>query len=142
MRMRWRLLAHETATVTEASLEERQGPRLAPDQSRAMPRTWPRPFDAVTIYSLMVALVSRTALFLTVWLSLRTFPRFPLYRDQAPDSLLPEHPMLDGWARWDAVHYGAIAAHGYPNGSGVAFFPVFPLLVRAVAIATGTPRTP
>jgi Gpi18-like mannosyltransferase len=48
---------------------------------------------------------------------------------QAPDKLL---------ARWDAGYYGLIAAQGYrPDGPERAFFPLFPLLSRLVAIGMG-----
>lgn len=39
------------------------------------------------------------------------------------------------WARWDSGHYLAIAVGGYaPGGDEVAFFPGYPLLMRAVAL--------
>src|SRR5690349_11546930 len=88
--------------------------------------------DPLTRAALSLALINRCCLFAIVWLGLRAIPRLPLYRDQTPDSLLPNHPFLDGWTRWDAVHYTRIAAKGYPDGAGVAFFPVFPLLERAL----------
>ena len=43
------------------------------------------------------------ALFVAVWISLRAVPRLPFYPAQLPDDFLPDHPMLDGWARWDAA---------------------------------------
>ena len=36
-------------------------------------------------------------------------------------------------ARWDAVWYLSIAHNGYDGGAGTAFFPLYPLLVRALA---------
>jgi len=44
-------------------------------------------------------------------------------------------PWLDGWVRWDAAWYLEIARHGYhyrgPHlQSSVAFFPMYPLLMR------------
>jgi hypothetical protein len=53
-----------------------------------------------------------------------------------PDAL-NRPSFLSMWARWDALHYLDIARHGYV-GHGVdpnqtAFFPLFPLLIRAVS---------
>ena len=48
-----------------------------------------------------------------VWISLRAVPRLGLYPAQLPDNFLPGHPFLDGWARWDASHYIAVARYGY-----------------------------
>ena len=93
--------------------------------------------------ALTFAILTRLALAIMVWLSLRAAPRLGLYPTQLPDSFLPNHPMLDGWARWDAAHYIAVARYGYgdpvspsPDG-GIGFFPLYPLLMRAVALVTG-----
>jgi Gpi18-like mannosyltransferase len=92
---------------------------------------------------LLVIVLTRVALFLVVWVSLRAVPRLPLYPAQIPDDFLPGHPMLDGWARWDAAHYVAIALHGYGSQEnpsphdGYGFLPIFPLLVRAVGSLPG-----
>jgi Mannosyltransferase (PIG-V) len=45
------------------------------------------------------------------------------------------------FARWDSVWYLAIANDGYPEGDvrRAAFFPLYPLLVRAVDTVTGAP---
>jgi len=97
--------------------------------------------------ALLVALVSRVVLSGIVWFSLRVFDRYPLYPVQLPDSFLPQHPILDGWARWDAAHYIAIAGGGYggdnpsPRG-GVGFFPLFPLLMRGAVELTRQQPTP
>ena len=46
-------------------------------------------------------------------------------------------PFLDGWVRWDARWYGQIAREGYAFVPGqqcsVAFFPLYPLLIRALS---------
>src|SRR3954454_9675051 len=53
--------------------------------------------------------------------------------------------------RWDGSWYTVIAEHGYPSVlptvdghvvySSIAFFPVFPAMVRGVVWATGMPYT-
>ena len=90
------------------------------------------------LHALMLAAVSRVALFAVAWLGLRAVPRLSLYPEQLPDSFLPGHPALDGWARWDAAHYIAVARYGYgdpvspsPDG-GLGFFPVYPGLLRGL----------
>lgn len=48
--------------------------------------------------------------------------------------------LIDIWARWDAIHYLAIAENGYAcptSYSCTAFFPLFPLLIRCVQSVTG-----
>ena len=96
---------------------------------------------------LTYALVTRIALFLMVWLSLRAVPRLPLYPAQLPDSFLPDSPFLDGWARWDTSHYVAIAELGYgaaesPSANGgYGFLPVWPLLLRAAGSLPGLAGT-
>lgn len=40
--------------------------------------------------------------------------------------------------RWDAINYLSIAAHGYANSLHTAFFPLYPLLIRALGYVTGS----
>ncbi len=44
--------------------------------------------------------------------------------------------LLNVWGRWDAVHYLAIATQGY-QGTDMAFFPLFPLLIRILGSLVG-----
>ena len=46
------------------------------------------------------------------------------------------HVMLNVWGRWDAVHYLDIATKGY-QGTDMAFFPLFPFLIRTVGDLVG-----
>jgi hypothetical protein len=45
--------------------------------------------------------------------------------------------LLAVWGRWDAVHYLDIASSGY-QGTDMAFFPLFPLLVRILGKLVGS----
>ncbi len=46
------------------------------------------------------------------------------------------NPALAVWGRWDAEHYIRIATSGYA-GTEMAFFPLYPLLIRAIGALTG-----
>lgn len=97
--------------------------------------------------ALAIAIGTRFALAIIAWMSLRIFPRFSSYPAQLPDSFLPQHPFLDGWARWDTSHYVAVAQLGYGNPAspspqgGLGFFPLYPLLMRALVAITGVEKT-
>ncbi|MGA8534332.1 MAG: mannosyltransferase family protein [Candidatus Tumulicola sp.] len=46
------------------------------------------------------------------------------------------HMLLAVWGRWDAVHYIDIATKGY-QGTDMAFFPLYPFLIRIVGAFAG-----
>lgn len=46
------------------------------------------------------------------------------------------HVLLAVWGRWDAVHYLDIATQGY-RGTDMAFFPLYPLLIRIFGALAG-----
>ncbi|MGE5140912.1 MAG: mannosyltransferase family protein, partial [Rudaea sp.] len=47
---------------------------------------------------------------------------------------LTSNSLIDMWVRWDAIHYLQIATSGYqPHSDNLAFFPLLPVLMRAVA---------
>jgi hypothetical protein len=103
--------------------------------------------NSLTFQVLAIAIVTRLGLAFANWFSLRVLPRLPFYDTQRPDWFLPRTPMLDGWARWDSAHYINVALNGYglddpeQMGQRVAFFPLYPLLIRAVAAVTGAEAT-
>lgn len=76
-------------------------------------------------YALATALSFKAALLLLGALS------FLIFQDKAPEGR-GLWPWLSVWNRWDAIHYLEIAAHGYAPDApqNLAFFPLFPLLVR------------
>ncbi len=47
------------------------------------------------------------------------------------------NPLLAVWGRWDAVHYLDIAERGY-YGTDMAFFPLYPTLIRIVGATLGS----
>lgn len=92
------------------------------------------------------ALVTRLALVAVVWLAQRVIPAPDWGYAKLPDRFLPAHPLLDGWARWDAAHYVALARFGYSEANpsidgGFGFFPLFSLLMRALVEVAFFPVT-
>jgi hypothetical protein len=90
-----------------------------------------RIFIAALLFRLFSALVA--------FLANVTFPEhqdqgFHVFRDR-------EHLFWDGFARYDAGWYHGIASQGYVYGEGgrnnLAFFPVYPLLMRLGGLALG-----
>lgn len=89
-------------------------------------------------------LLSRTILVLAGWFT-DQFQKNPSYQhliDQGY-AFIPRF-FVDMWCRWDTGWYMSIAAHGYDPGpdlgsaySNMAFFPLYPKMVRAVAAVTG-----
>jgi hypothetical protein len=113
-----------------------------------MKRTPSQMWRGALLPALLIAVGSRIGLALVSWLSLRIFPRFAFYPAQLPDNFLMNHPLLDGWARWDAAHYIAVAQFGYGGsgnpspGGGAGFFPLYPLLMRGAVGLFGVDPTP
>jgi Gpi18-like mannosyltransferase len=87
-------------------------------------------------YDLVLLIGSRAALFVIGLIALAVLPVGPRHLD-----LLPHLPALDMWAQWDAQHYVDVAVRGYdsPNRpeSNIAFFPLYPLLIRVVLLVIG-----
>ncbi len=46
------------------------------------------------------------------------------------------HELANAWHRWDTGHYMSIAQHGYTDAFRSAFFPLYPLLIRALTPLT------
>jgi hypothetical protein len=78
--------------------------------------------------------VHLTFLVLTYLATLFTFTpkNFSLYS-------LPLSTLIKSWDRWDSGHFVEIATKGYDAPYRTAFFPLFPLLERALAFLTHDP---
>src|SRR5947209_16295857 len=51
----------------------------------------------------------------------------------------PIDTLWQSWNRWDSLHYSYLATHGYTDWWRTVFFPLFPLLERALAVITHDP---
>jgi hypothetical protein len=92
-------------------------------------------------FILTIFLVTRIALVLTAWFAGYYLPN-PTYQHIVDQGwFLSPHFFLDIWSHWDARWYLDIAMHGYSGAdnletsySTVAFFPLFPLLVKGLSL--------
>lgn len=99
-------------------------------------------------------LATRAMLVLVAWLAFHSFPDLPAKPNtweikadgeigKVVTRVTPDvHPFVNMWSRWDAGWYQSIAEKGYnyiPNRrSSTAFFPLYPLLMRAVHLLSPT----
>src|SRR5678815_1896352 len=110
-----------------------QSPIANPPSSIRNPQSatrTPHPVLRIVLGALGVRLIS-AALALLINLS------FPLYQREQFTVFGSTSPFWDTFARYDSGHFEGIAWGGYrptPGGrSNIAFFPVYPLMMRAVA---------
>lgn len=135
-----------------------QARRLVPPRSRALPAPPERPRPPRAHRSTEVALSARElarvlrmyALSRAAVLGTAVVTGLALRSDPAagpwPAIGAPHLRILRGLARWDAAWYLDIASHGYHathiqpgSNASLAFFPSFPLSVRAVSATTRLP---
>lgn len=60
-----------------------------------------------------------------------------LWWEHRTEPFLKPYPALEGLCRWDCEHFARIARQGYHQAWEVNFFPLYPLLARALSWATG-----
>lgn len=104
----------------------------APDHSASNRAWW---------FPLVVFVAVSAALVVVVWATGQYLPRWS--GAGPPDPAIPAGAWLEGWVRWDAGWYLAIANDGYfylpGSQSSIAFFPAYPLALRAVDWVVGDP---
>lgn len=66
-----------------------------------------------------------------------SFILFPVPPHVYPSTPVNVQGLLLSWNQWDAPHYIEIARYGYTSRHLTAFFPLFPLLMKAVAFVFG-----
>jgi hypothetical protein len=114
---------------------DRPAPALAPLPAKAGMRPGPATWHAVAAFLAVAAVLFVVMAALAPRLpeasGLRLAPAFT-----GPD-------WLAGWAQWDSGWYHRIAADGYSYAAGqqstVAFFPAYPLAVRAAGVVMADP---
>ena len=79
--------------------------------------------------------LSRLALVMVGWIALGRIP----WGYYSPTFNVTTKPWLLMWVRWDALWYLKIAEHGYTQINALAFFPTYPMLIRAVHFLTRLP---
>jgi Gpi18-like mannosyltransferase len=130
-----------------------QPPRPVASSQETLPR-WRRVIGSWQVRHVLVPfVVTRVALALIGWLALQSFQNLPAspsaWEIKANGNVaavssngrtavlsVEVHPLVNIWARWDAGWYFQIAKDGYEfkrgRESNAAFFPVYPMLMRAV----------
>src|SRR5713101_3122243 len=77
---------------------------------------------------------TRLLLVLVTYIGFILFPVPPHFYPVVPVDVTG---LLTSWNRWDAVHYTQIAQFGYQSIYDTAFFPLFPLLIKGIALLFG-----
>ena len=117
-----------------APVTDRAAPTLA--SWRPSPQLW-----RAAAYCLKVFLAVRVALFVHGLLVVGLLPQGERVGVPGRDAPAVEGGWQNLWTAWersDAIWYLRIAADGYrPDDGSAAFFPLFPMLVRAVGWLTG-----
>jgi hypothetical protein len=140
-----------TRIFTMASPVIDDGPGATPDvprqraSLRAVPPEVERPRGLVERHpaaaSVIAAAASRVLIFAVAFASSYWWGSRLRHNHLAPagDAAVDVHPLgffLSAWRHWDAVWFTRIAEHGY-GARATAFFPLYPLLARALALWTG-----
>lgn len=94
--------------------------------------------SSLTFQVLCIAIASRIGLAMMNWFTLKVFRVFDRGYPKLYDELIPADHLLGGWSRWDSAWYALVAFEGYagPIGEPVqtrGFFPLYPILIRAMA---------
>ncbi len=102
---------------------------------------WARGWESVK-FPLIVFLIVRVSLSVVAAVSIATSPTVPIaagnFVFQSPMDQGIGHYLLEPWNRWDTQWYLKIALQGYDQyDGGLAFFPLYPLLIRMVGEVIG-----
>jgi hypothetical protein len=89
--------------------------------------------------ALLAGVVGLGTTILVAWWSVANLPM----STAPPWRIFPDQPWIDGLVRWDAEWYASVARDGYQSAEGVpsntAFFPLYPLAIRALTpVVDGT----
>jgi hypothetical protein len=94
------------------------------------------------VYPVSRYLAVLAVLMVTVWLSANHLPANSSYPGMKPVPFKGDF-LVEGWMRWDAGWYAGISDRGYSytpgEASSVAFFPSYPMAMRAVQVFVQDP---
>lgn len=127
-------------TSLRSTLEERIRPApQAAAPAPTVPVTAPRtvPWRTVVAQGAAVWLATRLALLFLTCCAV-------YFGGQATQAQLAAHPLstyLSAWNHWDAAWYVRIAQRGYYDIEPTAFFPLYPILIKAVTLVIGQSHT-
>jgi hypothetical protein len=119
--------------IFELNIESNHKPSVEPGLPPKLEPNW-------WTYPLTVFLVSRLTLAVIAFLAALALPEAatPDKYHYAPDNL-----WVDQWIRWDSTFFLEIAAQGYQitldEPSNVAFFPLYPILIRTLEPVFSSP---
>ena len=107
------------------------------------PATWRTRWEAIR-FPVLAFVGIAAVLYVVVFLSNELLPRNPNYPIHDP-LVFRGATLLEGWVRYDGGWYRTIATLGYSYHPGaqssVAFFPAYPLSMRALGWVVGDPLT-
>ncbi len=89
-------------------------------------------FDVATRVAVGICALAKVPVVAVIALSVAFLPTHGSHHP-----ILSMNPLLNAFARWDGVHYLEIARSGY-RGTDVAFFPLYPVLVRIFGALFGS----
>lgn len=128
-------LPERTPETNTTDTSERGLPPASPSATAAStPGFWHK-WSTALVRILPIYVAIHIAFFVTTCLSFL----FTI-RDFDPASV-PIYRLWQTWHHWDTGHYMAIALYGYNHWWSTAFFPLYPLLERALMVFTHNPLT-
>lgn len=89
-----------------------------------------------------VFLISRAVILFVTYIAVALLPQFNGFTGHAVHFLactqgIRPNPCYFAWFHWDAIAYARIAQQGYAATPDVAFFPLWPLMIRGVGLLFG-----
>lgn len=102
----------------------------------AIPTVVPRPvlpWRAIVLQAATLWLATRIAFIVLTYFAVILTSRTPATGAVA----VSPHDMLDAWKRWDTIWYINIAQLGYWKLQSLAYFPLYPVLIRIATFVVG-----
>lgn len=91
------------------------------------------PWRAIAVQAAALWLVTRIAYVVLTYFAVILTSHTPV----TGAAVVPPHALIDAWKRWDTIWYINIAQLGYWKLQAVAFFPLYPLLIKVASVFIG-----